>query len=70
MAFAILLFQQQRCEIDLVSGNELNAKLLKDFHAIKEAEQLVGRLVVQLFSIVRIDSTHHKCDIILSQSIK
>ena len=44
-----LFFQQIWCEIDLISGDYLNAELSQGILTVKEAEQLVGRLVVQLF---------------------
>ena len=44
-----LFFQQIWCEIDLISGDYLNVELSQGILTVKEAEQLVGRLVVQLF---------------------
>ena len=61
----ILFFQQIWCEIDLISGDYLNAELSQGILTVKEAEQLVGRLVVQLFSCVGIDVTHQKRHIFL-----
>ena len=37
---------------------------------MKKAEQLVGRLVAQLFSFVGIDVTHHQGHIILGDIVK
>ena len=61
----ILFFQQIWCEIDLISGDYLNAELSQGILTVKEAEQLVGRLVVQLFSCVGIDVSHQKRHIFL-----
>ena len=60
-----LFFQQIWCEIDLISGDYLNAELSQGILTVKEAEQLVSRLVVQLFSCVGIDVTHQKRHIFL-----
>ena len=60
-----LFFQQIWCEIDLISGDYLNAELSQGILTVKEAERLVGRLVVQLFSCVGIDVTHQKRHIFL-----
>ena len=60
-----LFFQQIWCEIDLISGDYLNAELSQGILTVKEAEQLVGRLVVQHFSCVAIDVTHQKRHIFL-----
>ena len=65
-----LFFQQIWCEIDLISGDYLNAELSQGILTVKEAEQLVGRLVVQLFSCVGIDVAHHKVNISLRQMVK
>ena len=60
-----LFFQQIWCEIDLISGDYLNAELSQGILTVKEDEQLVGRLVVQLFSCVRIDMAHHQINVFL-----
>lgn len=41
-----LFFQQIRREVDLISGDFLNAEVSQGVPAVKEAEQLVCRLVV------------------------
>lgn len=65
-----LFFQQPRCEIDVVSGNLADVQYIQNVLAVEEAEQLVCRPVVQLFSCVGIDVTHHKSDIVLCQVIE
>lgn len=37
---------------------------------MKKAEQFVRRLIVQLFSCVRIDMAHHQINVFLFQRIK
>lgn len=70
MAQCFLLLQQQRCEVDLLRGNQGNPQLLRNTLFVKEAEQLVGGPVAQLFSFVGIDVTHHQRHIILSKVVK
>ena len=60
-----LFFQQIWCEIDLISVDYLNAELSQGILTVKEAEQLVCRLVVQLFSCVGINVTHQERHIVL-----
>lgn len=60
-----LFFQPIWCEIDLISGDFLNAELSEGVSTVKEAEQLVCRLVVQLFSCVGINVTHQERHIVL-----
>lgn len=48
-----LFFQQIWCKIDLISGDHLDAELSQGILTVKEAEQLDGRLVVQLFFLCR-----------------
>ena len=67
---AVLLFQQQRREVDLLRGNQGNSKLLKKHLVMKKAEQLVCGPVAQLFSFVGIDVAHHKGYIILIKIIE
>ena len=60
-----LFFQQIWCEIDLISGDYLNAELSQGILTVKEAEQLVGRLVVQLKSRVGMDVTKQNSHMLL-----
>ena len=53
-----LFFQQIWCEIDLISGDYLDAELSSGIRTVKESEQLVSGLFVQLFSCIGIDMTH------------
>ena len=46
----ILFFQQIWCEIDLICGDCLDPELMQGILPVEEAEQLVCRPVVQLFS--------------------
>ena len=55
-----LFFQQIWCEIDLISGDYLNAELSQGILTVKEAEQLVCRLVVQLLSCIGIYVAHQE----------
>ena len=62
---ASLFFQQIRREVDLIGGDFLNTEVSQGVAAVKEAEQLVCRLVVQLFPCIGINVAHQKGHIIL-----
>ena len=48
----------------------MDIKPVQNIIAVKEAEQLVCRPVVQLFSCVGIDVTHHQRNIVLGKMVE
>ena len=67
MAFVFFIFS---ITVDFICRNFLDLKFFKDFLTMKKAEQFVRRLIVQLFSCVRIDMAHHQINVFLFQRIK
>ena len=68
--YAGLFHQQFRFKNDLVCVNTLNFQVVQSIFAVKEAEQLVCRPVVQLFTWIRVNMRHHQIHLVLRKILE